>query len=383
VKVALVHDWLTGMRGGEKVLEVFCEIFPQADIFTLLYVPGSVSDIIADRKIKTSFIQKLPAAKKRYRTMLPLFPMAVESLNLHGYDLVVSSSHCVAKGVMTAPKTLHISYIHTPMRYIWDMYHEYFGEKRGLKGKAISIFAHYLRMWDASTSGRVDYFISNSRHVARRVEKYYGRPSTVICPPVECGRFRILPSPKDYYLIVSAFAPYKRIDLAIEAFNFLGLRLKVIGTGPEEKKLRKMARGNVEFLGWKTDSEIADYYAGCRALIFPGEEDFGIVPLEAMASGRPVIAYGKGGALETVLPLTDAPGIGGYSPTGIFFYEQTRQALVDAVREFEKSMSAFDPVSIRRHAESFDRTLFKEKVREYVLEKYDNFLRGCDAQKTQ
>ncbi len=371
------------MRGGEKVLEVFCEIFPQADIFTLLYVPGSVSDIIANRKIKTSFIQKLPATKKHYRTMLPLFPLAVESFNLEGYDLVLSSSHCVAKGVMTAPNTPHISYIHTPMRYVWDMYHEYFGEKRGIKGKAISVAAHYLRMWDASSSGRVDYFISNSRHVARRVEKYYRRLSTVIYPPVECGRFRILPSPGDYYLIVSAFAPYKRIDLAIEAFNVLGLKLKVIGTGPEEEKLRKMAHGNVEFLGWKTDSEIADYYAGCRALIFPGEEDFGIVPLEAMSSGRPVIAYGKGGALETVLPLTDAPGNGGYSPTGIFFHEQTHQALVEAVREFEKSMAAFDPVSIRRHAMSFDRTLFKEKVRVYVSVKYDEFVRGGDAQKAQ
>jgi len=269
LRVALVHDWLTGMRGGEKVLEVFCEIFPQADLYTLLYIPGSISDIIANREIKTSFIQKLPTAKKHYRSMLPLFPMAIESFNLEGYDLVLSSSHCVAKGVMTAPKTLHVSYIHTPMRYVWDMYHEYFGEKRGLKGKAISLFAHYLRMWDVCSSKRVDYFISNSRHVARRVEKYYGRASTVIYPPVDCGRFRILPAPEDYYLMVSAFAPYKRIDLAIEAFNLLGLKLKIVGTGQEEKKLRKMARGNIEFLGRRTDSEIADYYGRCRALIFP------------------------------------------------------------------------------------------------------------------
>lgn len=375
MRVALVHDWLTGMRGGEKVLEVFCELYPEADLFTLIHVPGSVSEIIEKRLIKTSFIQRLPFSKKRYRSMLPLFPLAIEGFNLNGYDLVVSSSHCVAKGVIPPPDSAHISYIHTPMRYVWDMYHEYFGGT-GLKARAINLFVHYLRMWDVSSSARVDSFIANSRHVAKRVEKYYRREADVIHPPVECGRFRLISGkPDDYYLAVSAFAPYKRLDMAVDAFNRLGHKLKIIGTGQDEKKLKQMAGANIEFLGWKTDTEIAEYYSRCKALIFPGEEDFGIVPLEAMASGRPVIAYGKGGALETIIPASGSLKSAG-EPTGVFFYEQTVDALIEAVGDFEKNMNDFDPASIRTHALTFDRPIFKERIREHISKRYNEITGG-------
>ena len=292
MKVAIIHDWLTGMRGGERCLEIFCELFPEADLYTLLHIPGSVSPIIERMAIKTSFIQNLPFSKKGYRKYLPLFPMAIESFNLKGYDLILSCSHCVAKGIIPSPDTLHVSYVLTPMRYAWDMYGEYFGENRN---RMIPFFIHYLRMWDVTSSQRVDHFLCISKHVENRIKKFYRREAEVIHPPVEIKRFRLQRRKEDFFLIVSSFAPYKRIDLAIEAFNRLGYPLKIIGSGPEEKRLRAMARSNIEFLGWLPDEGVAECYSKCRALIFPGEEDFGIVPLEAMACGKPVIAYGRGG----------------------------------------------------------------------------------------
>ncbi|MBI5827560.1 MAG: glycosyltransferase [Deltaproteobacteria bacterium] len=381
MKVALIHDWLTGMRGGEKVLEVFCEIFPEADLFTLLHIPGSVSKTIENRSIKTSFIQRLPLARRRYRSMLPLFPLAIESFNLNGYDLVLSSSHCVAKGVIPPPGALHISYIHTPMRYVWDMRHDYFGGIGGVSGRLIALFSHYLRMWDVTSSARVDRFIANSAHVAKRVEKYYRRPAHVINPPVECSMFRLDRDRGDFYLIVSAFAPYKRIDVAIEAFNTLGLKLKVIGAGQDGKRLRSIAKGNVEFLGWKSDEELAGYYAGCKALVFPGEEDFGIVPLEAMACGRPVIAYGKGGALETIIPLNPALGAKAPEgpPTGVFFYEQTPSALARAVSMFEEREKEFIPGRIRERALGFSREAFKARIKDYVFKGLEVFMAGSSG----
>src|SRR3990172_2447787 len=326
MKVAIIHDWLTGMRGGEKCLEVFCEIFPDADLYTLIHIPGSVSRVIENRNIKTSFIQKMLGAIKHYRFYLPLFPLAIESFNLKGYDLIISSSHCVAKGIIPPQSVVNICYIYTPMRYVWDLYEDYFNKERTgwFFRKAIRIFAHYLRMWDFTSSGRVDYFAAISNHVVKRIKKYYRRNAEVIYPPVDCDKFSLSEKAEDFYLIVSAFAPYKRIDIAIEAFNRLGLGLKIIGEGQDEKNLMRIARQNIEFLGWQDDNTLKEYYSKCKALIFPGEEDFGIVPVEAMASGRPVIAYGKGGAVETVIPLNAwTRGDNQKSeekPTGIFFY---------------------------------------------------------------
>ncbi|MBI5238272.1 MAG: glycosyltransferase [Deltaproteobacteria bacterium] len=357
------------MRGGEKVLEALCELFPDADLFTLLHIPGAVSGTIEKRRIKTSFIQSLPLAKKRYRYYLPLFPLAVEGFDLKGYDLVISSSHCAAKGVIPGPDALHISYIHSPMRYVWDMYGEYFGKARGLSGLLIRLSAHYLRLWDSSSTSRVDFFVANSNHVAKRIMRYYRRDSSVIYPPVDVSRFSIAGrAPGDYYLIVSAFAPYKRLDIAVEAFNMLGKRLIIAGTGQEEKRLKAMAGKNIEFLGWKGDTEVAELYRNCRALVFPGTEDFGITPVEAMACGRPVIAHGKGGALETVRGL-NAPEGAGNNPTGIFFYEQTARALKDAVEAFEAHMRAFDPRLIRQSAMAFDKAVFKENIGKFILDR--------------
>jgi len=369
MKVAIIHDWLTGMRGGERCLEIFCELFPEADLYTLLHIPGSVSPTIEKMGIKTSFIQNLPFSKKGYRKYLPLFPMAIESFNLKGYDLILSCSHCVAKGIIPSPDALHISYVLTPMRYAWDMYGEYFGENRN---RMILFFIHYLRMWDVTSSQRVDHFLCISKHVENRIKKFYRREAEVIHPPVEIKRFRLQDRKENFFLIVSSFAPYKKIDLAIEAFNRLGYRLKIIGSGPEEKRLRSMAGSHVEFLGWLPDEVIADCYSKCRALIFPGEEDFGIVPLEAMACGKPVIAYGRGGTLETIISYDQRGSVKGDTPTGLFFYEQNIDSLINAVEQFGRIEREFDPVAIRNHTLKWDTEIFKEKIKKNIVQKMES-----------
>jgi len=362
VRVALVHDWLTGMRGGERCLEVFCELYPQADLYTLLHVPGTVSPVIEGRRIVTTFVQQLPAAARRYRYYLPIFPAAIERFDLRGYDLVLSSSHCVAKGVL-APGGPHVCYCFTPMRYVWDMYGEYFGRSAGLFTRGLMPpVAAALRHWDRRTSRRVDHFVAISRFVADRIRRFYGRSAEVIYPPVDVQRFRLAEDdPEDFYLVVSALAPYKRVDLAVAVANRLGRRLLVVGTGPHEARLRAQAGRTVEFLGWRGDDEVADLYRRCRALLFPGQEDFGIVPLEAMAAGRPVIAFGSGGALETVVPLdSEEPA------TGLFFPEQTVESLVQAVTRFEREAHRFSAKSLRARAEQFDRPRFKERIANYI-----------------
>jgi glycosyltransferase involved in cell wall biosynthesis len=361
-----VHDWLTGMRGGERCLEVFCELFPEADLFTLLHVPGSVSETIERRRVTTSFIQRLPGAAESYRNYLPLFPAAVGRFDLRGYDLVLSSSHAVAKGVRVPPGALHVCYCFTPMRYVWDLYGEYFGPRAGPLTRALMPpLAAWLRRWDRRTAGGVHHFIAISRFVADRILRAYGRPADVIYPPVDVARFHVEEGPGEFYLVVSALTPYKRVDLAVAAASKLGRRLVVVGTGPEAARLRAQAGPTVELLGWRDDAEIAELYARCRALLFPTLEDFGITPLEAMASGRPVIALGQGGALETVV------GAGGREPaTGIFFERQSVDDLMDAIRRFESGRLRFEPKALRRRAEAFDRPVFKERVEQYLATRH-------------
>ena len=360
--VALVHDWLTGMRGGERCLEVFAELFPAADLYTLLHVPGSVSPAIESRRIVTSFIQRLPQAERRYRHYLPLFPAAVRAFDLSGYDLVLSSSHAVAKGVRVPPGALHVCYCFTPMRYVWDLYDDYFGARASLAARlTMPPVAAWLRRWDRRTAAGVHHFVAISRFVADRIRRAYGREADVIYPPVDVSRFRVDEGPGEFYLVVSALTPYKRVDLAVEACNRLGRRLLVVGSGPEEPRLRALAGPTVELLGWRDDAQIAELYARCRALLFPPLEDFGITPLEAMAAGRPVIAFGEGGARETVVGLGE-----GEPPTGLFFARQRVEDLTEAIRRFEASAPQFEPKALRRRAEAFDRPLFRERVHAYL-----------------
>ncbi|MCZ7586581.1 MAG: glycosyltransferase [Deltaproteobacteria bacterium] len=367
-RVAIVHDWLTGMRGGEKVLEVMCELWPDADLFTLLHVPDRLSPSIERMRIRTSFVQDLPNAPSWYRYYLPFFPSAIESFDFSEYDLVISSSHCVAKGARVRPGATHVSYVHTPMRYVWDMYDEYFGPQRvkyAAIRAAIGVVAERLRRWDVRTVDRVTHYTCNSAYVAERIKRIYGRDARVIHPPVDIERFEPAETIGDYYLVLSAMAPYKRVDLAIEAAARGGFKLKVAGIGEDEKRMRAHAPANVEFLGWVSDDEKAELYAHCRAFIFPGEEDFGITPLEAQAAGRPVIAYAKGGALETVIgayPGEKCPR----DATGVFFREQTVEALIDAVRYCEEHMDRFDPEDLRRHAFGFGRQRFAGELRAFV-----------------
>jgi glycosyltransferase involved in cell wall biosynthesis len=364
-RVALVHDWLTGMRGGERCLEVLCELFPDAPLFTLLHVPGSVTPEIERRRIVTSFVQRLPQAATRYRYYLPAFPLAISRFDLSGYDLVVSMSHCVAKGVRVAPGALHLCYCFSPMRYVWDLSSDYFGPGQSLAARTLGPpLAAALRHWDRKTAG-VHRFVAISRHIADRIRRAYDRPADVIYPPVDVQRFEIAEAADDYYLVVGALVPYKRIDLAIAAANRLGRRLLVVGTGPEAARLRALAGPTVRFLGWRSDADIARLYARCRALVFPAVEDFGITPLEAAAAGRPTIALGRGGALETMVGL-DATE----APTAVFLEEQSVDSLVEAMTRFEAAADRFDAKALRARAEMFDRPVFKQKLGDYITARW-------------
>jgi glycosyltransferase involved in cell wall biosynthesis len=358
LSVALVHDWLTGMRGGERCLEVFCEIFPRAPIYTLFHFPGSVSPLIESRQIRTSFIQALPRLRRWHRHYLPFFPRAMRGLDLSGHDLIVSLSHCVAK-TARAPGARHVSYCFTPMRYLYDQKDLYFNRERWSAPalRAIEVVLGSLRRWDLAR--HPDRYIAISGFVAERIRGLYGMSADVIYPPVDTDRFRPAGSPGDYYLVVSSLAPYKRVDLAVQAMNRLGRRLIVVGKGEEERRIASMAGPTVELLGWRPDAEVTDLVAGCRAFIMPQEEDFGIAPLEAMACGRPVIALGRGGALETVVDIGDPSG---RAPTGILFPEPTPERLAEAILAFEAREGDFDPAAIRRHAEEFSTPRFRARV---------------------
>jgi glycosyltransferase involved in cell wall biosynthesis len=353
MKVAIIHYWLVGMRGGEKVLEALCEIFPQADIFTHVYVPDAVSDTIRRHRVTTTFINSLPWAPRLYKRYLPLMPLALEQLDLRGYDLVVSSEAGPAKGVIPPASALHLCYCHSPMRYLWNMFHEYRATTRGLTRIAMVPLTHYLRLWDSVSACRVDRFVANSATVAARIRRYYGRDAGVVWPPVDTAAFAPAPAAEqgDYFLMVGELVPYKRPELAVEACNRLRQKLVVIGGGEMLDRIRRLAGPTVSVLGPRPFTELRHHYARCRALVFPGEEDFGIVPVEAMASGRPVIAYGRGGATETVLP-----GL-----SGALFNEQSVDALVTALEGFEAG--EFDPERIVAHADNFSRRRFMSAMR--------------------
>jgi len=370
-RVALVHDWLTGMRGGERCLEVFCELFPDAPLFTLLHLPGRVTPVIESRRIVTSFVQHLPDVERRYRAYLPLFPMAVRAFDLSGFDVVLSLSHCVAKGVRTPSGALHVCYCFTPMRYVWDLYDDYLAGAGMVRRAAAAPVAALLRRWDRRTSN-VHHFIAISRHIADRIRRAYGRASDVIHPPVDVARFRPGARVEEFYLVVSALAPYKRVDLAIAAANRLRRRLVIVGTGPEERRLRSLAGPTVEWLGWRSDEEIADLMARCRALLFTSVEDFGIVPLEAAAAGRPTIAFGQGGVRETMIAVPPDGSAAG-SPTAVFFDSQTEASLVAAIERFETIEDRFDPMTLRARAAEFDRPVFVRLLREYLRRRWTEF----------
>lgn len=347
MRTALVHDWLTGMRGGERVLEEMIRSHPTADLFTLIHVPGATSPVIESRPIRASFLSRLPGIGRHYRLALPLFPTAIRRLDLTGYDLVISCSHAVAKSVRVPPGALHLSYCLTPMRYVWDLRDAYQGT--GLTRRLASPLSAYLRRFDRRTEG-VDRFVTISSAVQERVARHYGRESNVVHPPVDTHRFR--PNgrpPEDFYLLVAGFAPYKQVDLALEAFRLVGRRLIVVGDGPSRRLHESRAPANAEFVGRVDDAELAELYASCRALVSPQEEDFGLVAVEAQAAGRPVIAYGRGGAVDTVRPLETDEG----APTGIWFDRQQPVHLAQAIRDFEKHEERFQAAAIRRWAEGF------------------------------
>jgi glycosyltransferase involved in cell wall biosynthesis len=352
MKVAIIHYWLTGMRGGEKVLEVFCELFPEADIFTHVYIPQNVSETIRRHRVTTTFIGSLPAASRLYKRYLPLMPLALEQLDLRGYDVIISSEAGPAKGIIPPPDALHLCYCHSPMRYLWNMFHDYRAQSGRLTGLLMPPLAHYLRLWDTVSANRVDKFIANSSNVAARVHRYYHCDAEVVWPPVAVDDFEVVPMHEigDYMLMVGELVPYKRPELAVTAFNRLKAKLVVIGGGEMLGKIRRLAGPTVTVLGPSPFEVLRYHYARCQALIFPGEEDFGIVPVEAMASGRPVIAYGRGGVTETVVP-----GL-----TGLLFSEQSVDGIIDAVRQFRPE--TFDPLLIAAHARKFSRQRFKTQM---------------------
>ncbi|MCI0574163.1 MAG: glycosyltransferase [Myxococcaceae bacterium] len=354
MRVALVHDWLVTNRGGERVLDALCELFPAADVFTLLHRPGSVSPRIEARRITTSFLQRVPGIHDRYRHFLPLFPAAAASLDVSGYELVVSSSHCVAKGVRVPKGAVHVSYVHSPMRYMWDLFDDYFGPGRAslpvrLAARAVR---PALQAWDVRTSQPVDHLVANSAHIAGKIQRVWGRDAVVVPPPVQLERFTSLPltggGQGGYFLWLGAFAPYKRLDVALEAFAQLGVPLWVVGGGQDAARLTSGSLpSHIRFLGAVPDAELPALYRNARALVFTAEEDFGITPLEAQACGRPVIAFARGGVLETVTERT-----------GLLFPEQTAASLAEAVRAFPSWEQGFRPEHARAQALRFSRSRF-------------------------
>lgn len=372
MKVAIVHDWLVVYGGAEKCLEQMLKIYPDADLFALVdFLPKDKRDFILNKKVNTSFIQKLPKAKTKYRSYLPFMPMAIEQLDLSKYDLIISSSYCVAKGIITGPDQIHISYVHSPIRYAWDLEHQYLKEAgldKGLKGWIAKAILHYMKIWDTRTTNGVDHFICNSKFVARRIWKCYRREAEVIYPPVDVEAFEYCDQKEDFYLTASRMVPYKKMDLIVEAFTQMpDKKLIVIGTGPDFNKIQKIAQGhdNIKLIGYQPFSVLKDHMQRAKAFVFAAEEDFGITPVEAQACGTPVIAYGKGGALETVrgLDIKD-------NPTGVFFYKQDEECLIKAISYFEENLEKILTEDCRKNACNFSIGNFKKRFSEYVRDNY-------------
>lgn len=365
-KIAVVHDWLVVYGGAEKVLENILDLYPNADLFSLIEkVPSDQRIFLRGKRVKTSLLQKLPYIEKYYRYLMPFLPFVIEQFDFSRYDLVISSSYCVAKGILTGPQQYHVSYCHSPVRYAWDQYHYYisrFNKLLPLKFLMRLVF-HYVRLWDSISSNSVDQFIATSRFVASRIKKYYRRSSIVVPPPVDLSTFTLKVDKENYYIAIARFVPFKRLDIAVKAFSEMpDKELLLVGDGPDMRYLKNMASSNVKFVGFQNPESVMKYLSRARALIFPSEEDFGIVPLEAQATGTPVIAYGRGGIIDTVIPHDKSSK----SPTGVFFYEQNYKSLVDAVLYFENCINDFNPVQISRHANEFSIENFKKRLHEVI-----------------
>jgi glycosyltransferase involved in cell wall biosynthesis len=368
LRIAIVHDWLVTYAGAEKVLEQMLNVFPDAELFSIVdFIPQDQRGFIHNKKVQTSFIQKIPGAKKRYRNLLPLMPLAIEQFDLSKYDLVLSSSHAVAKGVLTGPDQIHISYVHSPIRYAWDLQHQYLKESgldSGPKGLLTKWLLHKIRLWDYRTSNGVDHFVSNSKFISKRIKKVYGRDSQVLYPPVDVSRVEFKENKEDFFITASRMVPYKKIDLIVEAFTKMpDKKLVVIGDGPDFNKIKSKAGANVELLGYQSSETLIDFMQRAKAFVFAAEEDFGITPVEAQACGTPVIALGKGGALETV------KGYGiSKNPTGVFFTKQEISDIVSAVNKFENIKTEINLSDCRKNAISFSEEVFRENLKKVVKE---------------
>lgn len=366
MKVAIIHEWLTAYAGSEKVLEQILKLYPEAELYAVVdFLPENQRDFIMNKKIHTSFIQNLPKARTHFRHYLALMPLAIEQFDLRGFDLVISISHCVAKGVIVGPDQLHISYVNSPIRYAWDMQNEYLtdaGLNKGIKGWIIRAILHYMRIWDSHTANGVDYLIGNSRYITRRIKKCYRREADCIYPPVDINGFSMKESKEDFYITASRNVPYKKMDIIVKAFKSLPDK-KLVVIGPDTEKLAKFAGSNVTILGQQPFEVLRDHLQRAKGFIFAAEEDFGIAPLEAQACGTPVIAFGRGGAVETVRGLEQS------SPTGLFFSEQSPDSIVSAIRKFEDNLHLFTPTSCRMNAEKFGEERFRKEMQEYVNDK--------------
>ncbi|HHT1570721.1 TPA: glycosyltransferase family 4 protein [Klebsiella aerogenes] len=372
INIGIVADWLVTYAGSEKVIKEFIDVFPSSELYSVVdFLSDSNRELFSGKKAKTTFIQKMPFAKSKYQKYLPLMPLAIEQLDMSGHDVILSSSHAVAKGILTGPDQLHISYVHSPIRYAWDLQHQYLRESglsEGLKGFIAKYLLHKIRIWDYRTANGVDHFIANSKFISRRIHKVYGRSSDVIYPPVDVNNFTLNENKDNYYFTASRLVPYKRIDLIVDAFNEMPeKKLVVVGDGSEMDKIKSKAKGNIEILGYQPNNIMQKHMQNAKAFVFAAEEDFGITPVEAQACGTPVIAFGKGGVLETIIPE------GNQNPTGVFFDKQESGSIIESVNKFESMQDLFEPTECRRNAEKFSEERFRTEINTYIRDKWTKF----------